>query len=398
MANKPCLLVVDDEPDLVQSVKDLLRFEYRVLTATRAAEGLRIAEAEDVDLVMSDQRMPEMTGVEFLKRLKDIRPDAVRLLFTAYADLGAVIDAINQGNVYRYLAKPWETEELRTVLRQAMDHHDLQAEKRRLVLEVQRQNQLLEAANAELRRGDAMKRAFIKVASHELRTPLTILVSMSELAATTAAEGPVDPRWLAQIQRASHRLNDRVNQMVQMLQSEQFERKLELRETDLTQLLGEAAAEVAQFVQLRKQSFDLEIAPNLGTLRIDADKMRDGLVQLLMNAVKFTPDGGIIRLEGQRLPDGGVQVAVTDTGKGIEADSLASVFEPFFTRLDVSRHSSGTYEYDRRGLGLGLSMVKAFVEMHAGRIRVASQPGQGTTFTIVLPDRPVEADTITYSV
>jgi signal transduction histidine kinase len=398
MANKPCLLVVDDEPDLVQSVKDLLRFEYRVLTATRAAEALRIAETEEVQLVMSDQRMPEMTGVEFLKRLKDIRPDAVRLLFTAYADLAAVIDAINQGSVYRYIAKPWETEELRAVLRQALDHFNLQAEKRRLVQEVQRQNELLESANAELRRGDAMKRAFIKVASHELRTPLTILVSMSELAATSAADGPVDPRWLTQIQRASHRLNDRVNQMVTLLQSERFEHKLDLRETDLSQLLHEAATEVAQFVQLRNQTFDLQVAPNLGSLRADGDKLRDGIVQLLMNAVKFTPDGGIIRLEGLRLADGAAQITVTDTGKGIEAESLASIFEPFFTRLDVSKHSSGTYEYDRRGLGLGLSMVKTFVEMHSGRVSVASRPGQGTTFTIVLPDRAVEDDSITYSV
>src|SRR3954465_7163495 len=107
MAAKPCLLVVDDAPDLVQSVKDLLRFEYKVLGATRASEGLRIMSAEKVQIVMSDQRMPEMTGVEFLSNLRTPPPDTVRLLFTAYADLSAVIDAINQGNVYRYIAKPW---------------------------------------------------------------------------------------------------------------------------------------------------------------------------------------------------------------------------------------------------------------------------------------------------
>ena len=92
---KPCLLVVDDEPDLVQSVKDLLRFEYKVLGATRASEGLRLMSAENVQIVMSDQRMPEMSGVEFLSGLKESHPDTVRLLFTAYADLSAVIDAAN---------------------------------------------------------------------------------------------------------------------------------------------------------------------------------------------------------------------------------------------------------------------------------------------------------------
>src|SRR5438128_8727349 len=108
MAAKPCLLVVDDEPDLVQSVQDLLRFDYRVLGATRASEGLKIMQAERVHIVMSDQRMPEMTGVELLSKVKQVHPETIRLLFTAYSDLSAVIDAINQGNVYRYIAKPWE--------------------------------------------------------------------------------------------------------------------------------------------------------------------------------------------------------------------------------------------------------------------------------------------------
>src|ERR1041385_3629140 len=107
MAGKPCLLVVDDEPDLVQSVQDLLRFDYRVLGATRAADGLKIMATEQVHIVMTDQRMPEMTGVEFLKRLRESHPDIIRLLFTAYADIKAVVDAINQGSVYRYIAKPF---------------------------------------------------------------------------------------------------------------------------------------------------------------------------------------------------------------------------------------------------------------------------------------------------
>ena len=95
MVAKPCLLVVDDEPDLVQSVHDLLRRDYQVLGATRASEGLKLMETERVHIVMSDQRMPEMTGVEMLGRIKESYPDTIRLLFTAYSDLTAVIDAIN---------------------------------------------------------------------------------------------------------------------------------------------------------------------------------------------------------------------------------------------------------------------------------------------------------------
>ena len=120
MRTKHTLLVVDDEPDVVKSVQDLLRFDYKVLGATRATDALKLLREQPVHVVLSDQRMPEMTGVEFLKTLRENFPDTVRLLFTAYADLDAVTDAINQGNVYRYIAKPWEPHELKAVLKQAV--------------------------------------------------------------------------------------------------------------------------------------------------------------------------------------------------------------------------------------------------------------------------------------
>jgi signal transduction histidine kinase len=385
MAAKPCLLVVDDEPDLVQSVKDLLRFEYRVLGATRASEGRRIMSAENVQIVMSDQRMPEMSGVEFLAGLKDTHPDTVRLLFTAYADLTAVIDAINQGSVYRYISKPWVPDELRTVLKQALEYHVLQVERKRLLDEVRQKNAQLEAANAELRRGNDMKRAFIRVASHELRTPLTIVLGLLDLAARAPEASPALRGWLQQIAQAGGRLNDRVDQMIKMLLVDQFDRSLQTCPTDLADLLRGARREVESFIALRRQNLELTLSDSLGSANVDAGKLHDAIVQLLMNAIKFTPDGGTIRLAAERNGDGGVQITVADNGLGIDAATQERLFEPFFTRLDVSRHCSGTFEFDRRGLGLGLAVARAFVEMHHGRISVQSAPGQGTRFTIVLP-------------
>ncbi len=395
MANvkKHCLLVVDDEPDLVQSVKDLLRFDYKVLIATRAAEGLEIMRREKVHVVMSDQRMPEMSGVEFLKHLRDGYPDTVRLLFTAYADLNAVTDAINQGNVYRYISKPWEPDELRTVLRQAVDYYDLQDERRRLIQEVQEKNLQLEKANAELLRANDLKRAFIRVASHELRTPLTIVMGVSDLAKDALAEdGRTDAatlaclrEWMKQIHKASVRLNERVDLVVKMLLAEQFEKRLQLFAVSLASLLRGAAGEVASFVERRGQTLEVDGPESLGTVVVEQEKLHDSIVQLLINAIKFTPDGGSIRLFASKATDGTTSITVADTGVGIDAASLPRIFEPFFTRFDVSRHSSGDYEFNRRGLGLGLSMVKLFVEMHGGRVEVASELGKGSKFTLVLP-------------
>jgi signal transduction histidine kinase len=382
---KHCLLVVDDEPDLVYSVQDLLRYDYRVLGATRASEGLKILEREQVHIVMSDQRMPEMTGVEFLKKLRETHPHIVRLLFTAYADLKAVVDAINQGSVYRYITKPWEPQELQAVLRQAAEHYDLLDERRRLLEQLQAKNRELEEANRQLSQANELKKAFIKVASHELRTPLTIVMGLSDLARQAPnLPTPLD-RWVDRIYAGSRRLSASIDLMVKMLLADQFDRPLIRTTVDAGQLLRAAAADVGSFVEQRKQSLEVDVPADLGMLSVEADKIRDSVAQLLMNAVKFTPDGGTVTLSARRQPEGEMEIRVHDTGVGIEPAGLARVFDPFFTRFDVSRHSSGSFEFDRRGLGLGLSVARGFVEMHGGRIKVESELGKGSTFTVVLP-------------
>src|SRR3954470_72330 len=122
--HKKCLLVIDDEPNVCDSVHDLLRREFRVLKAHSAEEGYRIMQEEEVHIVMSDQRMPQITGVELLARVKSKYPQAVRMLFTGYADLESIIAAINQGHIYGFLKKPWQPEELEGAVRQAAQEYE----------------------------------------------------------------------------------------------------------------------------------------------------------------------------------------------------------------------------------------------------------------------------------
>jgi DNA-binding NtrC family response regulator len=138
---KHCLLIVDDEPNVCDSVHDLLRREYRVLKAHSAQEGYRLMQEEEVHIVMSDQRMPQITGVELLTRLKSRYPQAVRMLFTGFADLESVIAAINQGHVFQFIRKPWQPEELLEAVRLAADEYDrleqAAAEREKLLDEVE---------------------------------------------------------------------------------------------------------------------------------------------------------------------------------------------------------------------------------------------------------------------
>jgi signal transduction histidine kinase len=389
MGRKHTLLVVDDEPEVVQSVQDLLRRECRVLGATSAAEGLRLLADHEVHVVLSDQRMPGTTGVEFLTRVRAEHPDAIRLLCTGYADIKVVIEAINRGHVYRYLAKPWEPEELEALVRQAGELYDLRAERMQLLADLQARNDELRRANADLRQSGALKEAFIRVASHELRTPLTILLGLSELALRTPGLLPPVEGALGRIHKAGQRLHHLVEQLLQMLQAGRFERPLERRPTDFAALVAEAVEDVRPFAQQRRQQLVLDPAADLGVLDVDPGKIRDSIDHLLLNAIKFTPDGGSVRVSARRLP-GAAEVRVSDTGMGIDPASLPHVFDPFFTGFDVSRHSSGHFEFGRRGLGLGLTLVKIFVEMHGGKVEAASEPGRGSTFTITLPQHGME--------
>src|SRR5262249_27757773 len=157
------ILVIDDEAHVVESIRELLRLDYRVFAANGASEGIALLDQTPVDVVMTDQRMPGMTGVELLHRVRETHPDAMRLLFTGYADIRAVIEAINRGNVYRYIAKPWDPVELQAVVRDAVERHRLIAERQRLIAELERANEHLVRINAELAATSVLKSNFIQV-------------------------------------------------------------------------------------------------------------------------------------------------------------------------------------------------------------------------------------------
>jgi signal transduction histidine kinase len=384
-ATRPTLLVVDDEPEVLRSVHDLLRLDYQVITCSSGAEAIKVLEgADEIHVVMSDQRMPDMSGVEVLRQARKLRPDVTRLLFTAYADIRAIIDAINQGHVYRYINKPWEPNELEMIVRQAVEQHNLIVERDRLMAELQETNRRLLEANQ-------LKGAFIEVASHELNTPVAVVLGMTELWKLALGQNasPVQCGWLERIQGAGKRLAATVERMLKLLRAGEFSHTLELREVALEPLVRGAVDEVAPFLRARDQHVELDLDPALGSAAADPAKLADILANLLVNAVKFTPDGGMIRIAAG--PDGPdhVRFAITDPGIGIAPADRQHLFEPFFTGFDTMHHSSGDFQFCKRGIGLGLCLVKAFVKLHGGDVEVESTPGRGSTFRFTIPRRPV---------
>src|SRR5919112_469283 len=128
------ILIVDDEPANLRLLERLFRREYAVVAASSGEEALRLLEQHDVALLITDQRMPGMTGIELLKRVAPLRPQMTRIILTGYTDVGALVEAINCGQVYKYVTKPWSNDELRLTVARAVEHHETNRSRHELSL------------------------------------------------------------------------------------------------------------------------------------------------------------------------------------------------------------------------------------------------------------------------
>ncbi|HSI23610.1 MAG TPA: HD domain-containing phosphohydrolase [Methylophilaceae bacterium] len=187
------LLFVDDESNILASLRRLFRpLGYRILIAESGAQGLAIFDSETIDLVISDMRMPEMDGAQFLEQVRLKSPDTIRILLTGYADISSTIDAINKGQVYRYIAKPWEDNDICLTVRHALEQKMLAREKERLEALTLKQNEELKDLNANLEekvkaRTEEVRQTmgFLEVAHEKLKksflTSIRVFANLMEL-------------------------------------------------------------------------------------------------------------------------------------------------------------------------------------------------------------------------
>lgn len=188
--NRHNLLIVDDEKDILRTLTLTFEEDYEVFTARSGIEALGVLERQDIALIIADQRMPEMTGVELLQKAITIKPQAIRIILTGYTDTEALIQAINKGHIYQYITKPWDRQELKILIRRALDSYDLCIENQRLLKELQAANDRLRDENVyirkELRRdlkfndivgeSHTMRRVFDLVGK-VINTPVTVLLT-----------------------------------------------------------------------------------------------------------------------------------------------------------------------------------------------------------------------------
>lgn len=374
------ILAVDDERENLNLLGHILEDHYHVLKARDAEAALEVLGRQEVHLILADQRMPGRSGVALLEEARRLRPSAVRILITAYPDTDVAVEAINRGQVRRFVSKPYDPRELLQIVRQELEVYDLQQANQRLATELAQVVESLLKANRELKELDRAKDYFLANVSHELKTPL--VSGMGYLDLILAGDlGGVPPRMVKGLkiaQRNLARLLALIQDLLALARMRYRPEAIQRSAFDLGPLLRECVDSLK--ARSRKRRLDVRLSVPRGFPRVDADERRihSVVTNVLSNAEKFTPEDARIGIRVTRDPGGRARVTVSDNGTGPGAAVIVEKF-PFF------RHAEDPRARRHGGLGIGLILARQILAAHGCEIRLKPGRRGGAAVTFDLP-------------
>ena len=386
--HRPSILLVDDEPENLEVYIALLEDVADVHTASTGMEALEIIEAgSDVDLVIADQRMPGITGVELLKRVADRYPNIVRIVLTAYSDVEPMMAAINQAKAWRFLIKPCDPEELRAAVLEAVHVksrvdllntlNNLLTERRDTVNEALSQ---LQHAQHELLAVERLSTVGPAVAGivHNLRNLSTLMAFVMTEISRHEVPNSVQQSVRA-AQSSMEALIELLENVHQLARPEDLELKREA--IDVTRFLGTTAA--LGMMQTGGHPICTESTEAI-LARVDVERMRQGLLALVDNAVRASGSREPVKITARTVPPPAREerngksepwlcIEVADRGCGMDCGTLSRAAEPFFSGFSPPR------------LGLGLELARLAARAHGGCVEIESEPGHGTVARFLVP-------------
>jgi signal transduction histidine kinase/AraC-like DNA-binding protein len=386
------ILYVDDEEDNLTVFNSTFRRDYEVHLASSGEEGIEIMKKHKIHLVITDQRMPGMTGIQFLEKIIPDYPDCIRMILTGFSDIEAIIQAINTGRVYRYITKPWNKQELKINIDKGLETYNLREQNRKLIDDLKEANQTLEQKvtertnelekkNLQISEMDQMKTRFFANISHEFRTPLTLILGPLEDMLTSKELTEKNRITMERMHRSASRLLALINQLLDLSKIDSGSMKLELIRSDLYRFLRIIINSFTPLAERKNIKLNFQIPTDEFLTFYDQDKIEKIIYNLLSNAFKFTPEGGTIdgsiKIVQDKHPTV-IKIYVKDSGPGIPAEITEKIFDRFY-------QLEGTVRKDVSGTGIGLSLTKELVQLQHGDIFLSSKPGKGTEFTVTIP-------------
>lgn len=352
------VLYLDDEENNLISFKASFRNLYDIHTATTVHEADELLTKHAFHVVLADQRMPHTSGVQFFEKIRILYPNPLRILITGYTDINAAIDAINKGEVFRFLYKPWDEQLVENVIQQAYDIYKSREE----LIEKNRQ---LEKAYEELDR-------FVYSASHDLRAPLMSILGITNLA-LMEPDVQSQNEYLELISQSVKKMDIFILNIIDYYKNERG--KSNITNIDFQTLIEDARLSIQYLPEFNNFKINIHLLQDAPFFS-DLVKLRMIFNNLITNAVKF---------QSLNIPDPKLDISITvsqkqaelvfeDNGKGIREDDLKQIFTMFY-RADESKSGSG----------IGLYIVSEAVKKLGGQIWASSQFEKGTHFKIIIP-------------
>jgi len=373
------VLVVDDEPGIRSGVVRILRnfsvsypfmdddIQFNVIEASTGEEALEIINTKPPAIVLLDNKLPGMQGVEVLEYINNNQLDILVMMITSYASLELAVKATNIG-AYDFVPKPFTPQELKSSIENITKHYFLRRMTRKLHKE-----------------GKIVRFQFLTVLSHELKSPLNAIEGYLKLMQDKQSGEKIED-YQDMIERSLSRVKSMrtlIMDLLDLTKIDSGKRNRDLREVNL-ELIAKCAIEGMTPLAIQRDiKLFLDVEEQISMVA-DAEEMEIIFNNLISNAVKYNKDGGMVKCTITNTSDE-IVVKVLDTGFGIDKEDIPKLFHEF-TRIKNSstRNISGS--------GLGLSIIKKLVDLYSGRIEVESTPSEGTTFIIYFPILPSISD------
>jgi signal transduction histidine kinase len=355
------ILVIDDEEVVLDSCTQVLAGgDCQVTTASNGAQGLKLVAEIQPDLIFLDLKMPGLSGLEVLEKIRSQHPLMVVIVITGYATVTSAIEAMKKG-AFDFLPKPFTPEELRLIARRGLEH-----------------GRLVQQTVALRREKEMLRENFAAIVSHELKAPLGAL-QQNLYGLVAELEDKLSDEQQGRFARLKIRLDDLlklIHSWLRVFTVDINKLKQTFQPISVVDVLAKAVETVQQHATRKAIEIQSSVAEPLPRVQGDEGSLAEVLVNLLGNAVKYSfPNSKItVRAEAQGLE---VAISVTDTGVGIAKADLPHLFQDFVRGQAQPEGAAGC--------GLGLAISRRIVEVHGGSVTVESEPGKGSTFTICLP-------------
>ncbi len=361
------LLYLDDEEENLDSFSLCFMDHYNIYTTSSAEEAFRILETEDIHVVLTDQRMPGVTGLEFLKKIRPSYPNIVSMIVSGYSDTEVIIKALNEAGIYQYVPKPWTPDALKMSLDNAFERYELRLKNQQLITDLKESNQLLARKIEQLD-------MYIYRASHDLKGYLTRFLG---LCLNGLREFQNAPPFLSYL----HFFHQEAKNMHRMLQNHLVLHTLENEVEPHTVVVVEDLVQQVCALLVEQEGaacvsrIEMHYALNTPTQHLSPHLLHVLLYQLLHNALIFSePTTPVLLQISEETSKNELQIRITDRGIGIAEEAKAHVFEQFYRATNYAG-----------GNGLGLYLARLAADKLRANISFESQEGQGSVFCVKIP-------------